>query len=153
MVTTLQECELYAALSHWLTTNSYATSYRVIVDFPAFGHSDLVDKVEWRTPPPVLPTAQNLIDAYNAYLVFQDTLADQATIAENAEAQAAAIPQWASWTEAQALDWHNTNITTQLPVANLTAANTVLQKLDAENRALIRMVLALRNKIWPNLQG
>ena len=71
MVTTLQETELYAAISHYLTSNGHIADYRMLVNFPATGHTNLVDKVEWRIAPPVLPTAQNLIDAYNAYLAAQ----------------------------------------------------------------------------------
>ena len=70
-----------------------------------------------------------------------------------AKAQAAAIPSWAAWTEAEALAWHDTNIANALPVANLAAANVVLGKLEQENRALVRMVIALRNQIWSDLQG
>jgi hypothetical protein len=84
----------------------------------------------------------------NTLTTEQQALAVQA----NAKTQAAAIPNWATWTEAQALAWHDTNITNAIPVANLAAANVVLDKLATENRALVRMVIALRNKLYPDLQ-
>jgi hypothetical protein len=77
----------------------------------------------------------------------------EAVVQANAKSQAAAIPSWASWTEAEALAWHDTNIANALPVANLAAANVVLAKFEQENRALVRMVIALRNQLYPDLQG
>ncbi len=153
MATTLAECELYAAVAHWITSNGHVADYRMLVEFPATGISSVDNIVEWRTAPSQLPTEQNLIDAYNAFLTNQTKQQTAQTVEQGAETLAAAIPQWASWTEAQALEWHNTNISTQLPVASLAAANVVLQRMDTELKALIRMNLALRNKVFPKLQG
>lgn len=154
MVTTLQECELYTALSHWLTANNHPSSYRILVDFPAFGHTDLVDKIEWRMAPPVLPTAQDMVNSYNAYLTLQTKQEQSVTVEAGAKTQAASIPNWATWTEAQALAWHDANIGNAIaPIANLADAKAVLAQVAAENRALVRMVLALRNKTFSDLQG
>lgn len=154
MVSTLAECELYAAVAHWLTSNSYASSYRMLVNFPATGHTTLVDKIEWRLEPPQLPTAQNLIDAYNAYLTMLDDEQSAATVESGSKAQASNIPNWASWTEAQALSWHDTNVANAIaPIANLADAKVVLTQMATENRALVRMLIALRNKAFPDLQG
>lgn len=140
MATTLQECELHAALAHWLTSNGYASSYRILVNFPATGHTNLDNKIEWRIEPPVLPTAQNLIDAYNGYLAQQTTQAQTAVVKASAKTAAAAIPNWATWNEAQTTAWIDANVT------DLASAKTVL-------RAMARMVIALRNDVFPDLEG
>ena len=89
---------------------------------------------------------------------------------EEAEGKASAISGWATWTEQEALDWYTTNVTdlidtipdisalSQTAYANnarLIAAQTqniiVAQALVIQNMA--RMLLALRNKSWPNLEG
>lgn len=59
---------------------------------------------------------------------------------EAAETTVANIPNWATWTEAEALAWFD---------ANVTDAATAIQV----ERALVRIVLAMRNKLWPNLEG
>lgn len=84
-------------------------------------------------------------EAIAAYDAIWQTQQDAAT-------DAAAIPNWATWTEAEALAWHDTNIDGQLPVSNLTEANAVLADMENELRALVRMVVALRNDTWPGLQ-
>lgn len=99
---------------------------------------------------PDTATLEAALDSANAALTEQ---AAQATVQANAKVQASAIPNWATWTEAEALAWHDTNIANALPVANLAAANVVLDRLATENRALVRMVIALRNQVWSDLQG
>ena len=59
---------------------------------------------------------------------------------QDAEQAVANIPNWATWTEAEALVWFDAN------VVDLASARTVL-------RALVQIVLAMRNKLWPNLEG
>jgi len=77
------------------------------------------------------------------------------------------IPGWATWTEAEALAWATTNLVDQvtalaavLPVANLTEANdalaeiyATLDKLVVAQQAQARMLIAIRNKLWPDLEG
>ena len=89
---------------------------------------------------------------------------------QGAEGKAAAIPNWAMWTEEEALNWHDTNI--QAPLGTVPDIDTltpaqfnnnaqaimalyqdVLAKIEDENRAIVRMVVALRNKAWPGLEG
>jgi hypothetical protein len=77
----------------------------------------------------------------------------EATVQDGAHGQAAAIPNWSSWSESEALTWHDTNITDALPVANLSEANAVLEKIAAENRAIVRFIVALRNEQWPGLEA
>lgn len=81
-----------------------------------------------------------------------DALAAQVAVETGAQTQAGAIPNWATWDESTALTWHDTNIGGLLPVANLAEANTVLANLETENRALVRLIIALRNQAWPGLQ-
>jgi len=59
-----------------------------------------------------------------------------------AEAEVAVqnIPGWASWTEAETLAYIESE------VVDLASAKTVL-------KAMARMVIALRNKAWPHLEG
>ena len=59
---------------------------------------------------------------------------------EQADTDAANIPGWASWTEEQVLDWIDDNVT------DLASAKTALT-------AMARMLVALRNKTWPGLEG
>lgn len=55
-----------------------------------------------------------------------------------AEGAAGNIPGWATWSESEATDWIDNNVT------DLASAKTAL-------RALTRMVVALRDAQWPNL--
>lgn len=59
---------------------------------------------------------------------------------EQSDSDAANIPGWATWTAQEAQDWIDANVT------NLASARTAL-------KAMARMLLALRNKTWPNLEG
>lgn len=70
----------------------------------------------------------------------------------NAKAQAAAIPNWAGWNESEVLAWFDTNITAGLPAANLAAANVVLSNMATAQRAMARMIVALRNNAWADMQ-
>ena len=61
------------------------------------------------------------------------------TAKKGAKAQAGGVPNWATWDEATALAWFDANVTTAadaLPVM----------------RAMIRLLVALRNETWPDLQ-
>lgn len=98
---------------------------------------------------PGTPTLEAALD--NAILEFTTTSAIE-IVQANSDSQAASIPAWASWNEAAALAWHDTNITDEFPVGNLTEANALLQTMATENRNMIRMIIAMRNKLWPNLE-
>ena len=80
-----------------------------------------------------LDTAQAIIDAH-------DATDYEAIVKAGADAQAANIPGWATWTEQESLDWIEANVT------NLASAKTVLL-------AMSRLLVALRNKQWPGLEG
>ena len=81
-----------------------------------------------------------------------------------AETTVANIPGWATWTEEQALAWYETNIgepiddapevvTSQNAVAVLQGMVNLMRQLNNVERAQIKIDLALRNKVWPNLEG
>jgi hypothetical protein len=82
---------------------------------------------------------------------------------EQAASDASAIPAWANYTIAEALAWHDANIRNPIIAApTVTAGNAVavlqamvdmLKQLETENRAIIQMLIALRNKTWPGLEG
>ena len=81
-----------------------------------------------------------------------------------AETTVANIPGWATWTEEQALAWYETNIgepidnapevvTSQNAVAILQGVVNLLREMNNLERAQIKLDLAIRNKLWPNLEG
>jgi hypothetical protein len=148
-------------------------------EIDAFGAPD-VYTYELELDPETNPLIVNHIDtAWNDVTLIDDVLAYRGTPVpvnppgrawadrlreEAAETAVANIPGWATWTEAEALAWHDTNITTPLSnVPTVTTANAVavLQGIvdllrdytAVEDRAQVQMLLALRNKIWPNLEG
>jgi len=84
---------------------------------------------------------------------------------KQAETDVTNIPGWATWTEEQALNWHDTNIKDELDGAPTTVTSqnavAVLQGIldvlrdyiQPELRAHLRLLIALRNETWPNLEG
>jgi hypothetical protein len=86
--------------------------------------------------------------------VAHDPTDYDAIVQAAAKAQAAAIPNWATWTAEQALTWHDANVKAPIDAATtLAQAKAAMQKLEAENRALIQMIVAMRNQLWPGLQN
>jgi len=75
------------------------------------------------------------------------------------------IPDWATWTQAQAQTWYNANIGTPLQTdipATVTLVTTrtilasmltILRAMGTMLWALARLVIALRNKTWPVING
>lgn len=99
--------------------------------------------------------AEQVVEAHNpdALTPEQAAEAQAAAVKVAAGGKAAAIPGWASWTEDDALDWYETHVTDPLAAAgSLAEAKVVLASMAQAQRALIRMVLALRNEVWPNLE-
>ena len=89
---------------------------------------------------------------------------------QESEGKAAAIPNWSTWTEQEALDWYAANVTDLIEaipdVGGLspTAYANNAQAIAAQTQEIInaqaliirnmaRMLLALRNKVFPNLEG
>lgn len=102
--------------------------------------------------------AQTVVDAHNGI----DTIA---AVGNSAFAAAAAVPDWATRDETWILNWLETNIGTPLaapiPVNPMTVQQiravlvsivTILGFIFTALKANARMVIALRNKTWPNLQ-
>jgi len=89
-----------------------------------------------------IAAARAIVEAHNA----ADLTPEQAAAARAdavraaADGQAAAIPGWARWTEAEVLAWLDTNVT------DLASAKAAL-------KAMARMLVALRNAQWPHLEG
>jgi hypothetical protein len=94
-------------------------------------------KIDWS----VEPTPEQVQQAEDIKLAHNpDTLLPVDQVQADAKGQAAAVPNWATWTEQQAVDWINANVT------NLASAKQVLI-------AMARMLVALRNQTWPDLQA
>jgi len=88
----------------------------------------------------ITPDEATLTQALADLATAQDVETAQDIIKAGAKAQASAIPNWASWTEIQATDYVDNNVT------DLASAKVVL-------RAMARMMIALRNERWPDLEG
>lgn len=88
-------------------------------------------------------TAQDMTaaEAIKATHIAKDTSA----IADSAKDAVTNIPGWASWTEQQVLDWITVNVQPEIGVL---APDTYIML-----RAMARLLVALRNKQWPSLQG
>ena len=65
--------------------------------------------------------------------------------------KAGAIPNWATWNEAEVLAWVDANAGDLLPVGSLAEANVVLGNVEAWMRAMSRMIVALRDTNYPGL--
>lgn len=98
-------------------------------------------RLDWSITP-----TQSQLDQANTIVTNHDPVDYEKLIRDNSINQAANIPSWAGWTEEQALTWHDTNITTPLNAATtLAQAKAVMVVMAQENRALLRMLVALRN--------
>jgi hypothetical protein len=102
---------------------------------------------------PALTAGQ--ITTLNNLYAAHDPVDYVALVAQGAEASAAAIPNWASWTLAQWNTYYNANISgTQVTaIATLADAKIVLGKMSTVIDSLAKMEIALRNKTFPKLQG
>ena len=91
-------------------------------------------------------------------------------IEEQSEDDVIAIPGWSTWTEEQALAWYTTNVIDLIdaipdinglsPTAYANNAQAIAAQMQdiCNAQALVilnlaRMVIAMRNKLWPNLEG
>lgn len=70
----------------------------------------------------------------------QQTEQAAASVKAAAKTQAQNVPNWARWDEATTITWLQTHVT------DLASAKTALINLT-------RMVIALRNEIWPDLEA
>lgn len=82
------------------------------------------------------------------------SIADPSRVRQEAAEDAVRnIPGWATWSEAEALDWWNTNLSDAQvdAVANLADAKVILKRQNAAIRAMARMLIAMRDRLWPGL--
>lgn len=100
-------------------------------------------------------TLRTLISGHdtNTRTATQTAAAEDAARKAAAKTTAAAIPSWATWTEAQALAWLDGHVSsTQVSaISSLAEAKAVLADMATLNRALVRLVVALRDHSWPEL--
>ena len=82
------------------------------------------------------------VDIIQTVLDAHDGINDIALIEDDAKQRLKAIPNWATWTEEQAVEWFTTHIN------NLAIPEDVKSLLAAYGR----MLLALRDKTFPNLE-
>jgi hypothetical protein len=62
------------------------------------------------------------------------------------------IPNWSTWTEAQADAWYQTNVRDPYTAATtLVAMKVVIGTMITVLWILVRMVIALRDQNWPDL--
>jgi hypothetical protein len=102
-----------------------------------------------------VPTEAQLLNALS--IVEAEIAADEMvqSVQSGAEAQAAAIPGFATWTESEGLTWIDDNIGNGAiaAVTNLAEAKDLMVKQAVAFRALWRVSKALLNHTWPNLEG
>ena len=138
---------------------------------------DLTDKYVFYPPNKVqVPDAlvagreaeiQAIVDVHEPDpLYFPADLARQ--IEQGAEGKAAAIQSWSTWTEQEALDWFTENVTdlvgaipdvgglsgtafTTNAQAIVDQMQDIISKQATVIKNLTRMVLAIRDKVFPNL--
>lgn len=110
------------------------------------------DIIEWRGPGPK-PTPQELQDAWDTYVANQATEEAEnlyaQEIQDGAETEISTIPGYASWDKTTADAYYQTNV--RDPFAAATTAielKAVLGTMIVVQWALIRMVIAMRNKLW-----
>jgi uncharacterized membrane protein len=93
----------------------------------------------WQDKIQALPTEQEIIDAWQLIIEEQNKQIEIGNVKDNAKTQFRNIPNWASWTEDETLTWFDANVT------NASSALPVM-------RNMIRMLIALRNEVYPDLQ-
>ena len=88
----------------------------------------------------VTPTEQEMDDAFIRWQATQVLESNVNNIRSGAKAEVEADAQFKAWTGDDAALWIDSNVT------DLESAKTVLKKMA-------RMVIALRNERWPDLEG
>lgn len=98
--------------------------------------------------------AQSTCAAHNPAPTAEQQLEAAAhQISEQSLAQAGAIAGWARTSEPDALAWHDANIRAPLDALADGPQKTLLQAMATEQRAILRLVIALRNRTWPHLEA
>ena len=90
-----------------------------------------------------------------AGLANPETAGEIASLVRLAAARgvAAAVPNYATWTQAQFLTWYNANISpTQInAVSTLAQAKVVMLAMSVELKALAQLIIAARDQLWPDM--
>lgn len=112
---------------------------------------------EWRTPEIPKPTEAEVYAEWDIFQAEQEAEATDAASDElkvtAAKSRVKVIPGWATWNEATALNWHDQRLSDAVidAIGSLAEAKVILKHIATENRAIIRMLLSLRDHTWPGL--
>jgi hypothetical protein len=107
------------------------------------------------TPAQITQVEQIVIDHDPAVLTPEQIAADHAAQVEaDSYTDIVAIPDWAHWDEETVLAWidANTGEDQVAEIVSLETARAYLTLLSRQVRALSRLCVALRNKVYPNLE-
>lgn len=87
-----------------------------------------------------------VVDAHDGI----DTVAERLAAAEG---QVRAVPGWSRWSEAEALDWWASNLDDAQveSVETLADATALMKKQNAVLKSMARLLIALRNRQFPQL--
>lgn len=101
----------------------------------------------------ITPDEPTLTQALVDLAIQESNQQSSNAVQAGAKAQMQAIPNWASWTEAQALNFYDVNVTDEITnVTNLAEAKAMLAQMATAQRNIIRMTIALRNEALSDLQ-
>ena len=91
-------------------------------------------------------TAQAVVDQHDGIDTKQQNYLSAETNAKN-------IPSWSTWSEADALSWIDSHISnTQIDaIGSLADAKVVMKDQSQVMRAMVRMMIALRNRNFPGI--
>jgi hypothetical protein len=107
------------------------------------------------TPAQIAQAEQIVLDHDPAVLTPEQIAAAHAAQVEaDSYTDIVAIPGWAHWDEETVLAWidAHTSATQVDAITNLTQAKVVLNDMATQLRALSRLCVALRNKVYPSLE-
>ena len=95
-----------------------------------------------------LPDEPTLIQKAASRAARLQAIADETTrlaqVVEDARSAVAAIPGWATWTQAEVNQWIDDNLATELAAQPKTLTAI---------RAIAKMLIALRNNSWADMEG
>jgi len=94
------------------------------------------------------------LELINTVIEAHDGIDDIAELETDAKQRVRNIPGWATWTEQESLAWHDARLSDAVidGIGNLADAKIAIKNIATENRAIIRLLVALRDKTFPNLE-
>jgi len=160
-MTTFPEIDIQISVTEYLKgegeTQISLPDYFTISSYVGRKGYSSIDVLNWIHPTIPKPTEQQLISLYDVWKSDYDSSIsleqNRLLVEESASSDIDNIPGWATWTQAQAAAWLQTNLNDSLPVASLAEANAVLQVMSNIIEKQTIMLLALRNKVYPDKQG